>query len=78
LRGKLVEREIVVSGIDGVETNCYDCEADAPESACPLEPHTIVRTFGTVGIGEYFVVVGDADGDVGTVRRIVESFEFVD
>jgi hypothetical protein len=79
LRGKLVESEVVVSGIAGIETTCYACEPDAPQEACPADPYTILRIFGTVGRPDYYVVLGDVvDGDVETVRRIVESFRFID
>jgi hypothetical protein len=78
LRGRLVEREIEVSGVAGVETHCLDCEEDAPLETCPADPHTVVRVFGTVGVREYYVVLGEPDDDLESVRRIVESFQFID
>ena len=78
LRGRREEREIEVSGVAGVETNCLDCEEDAPLETCPPDPHTIVRTFGRVGVRDYYVVKGEPDEDLETVRRIVESFRFID
>lgn len=76
LRGRLVDRPITVSGVDGIETNCYACEADAPPETCPAEAHTIVRIFGILGEIESFGVLGCPSLGDESVRRIVESFRF--
>jgi hypothetical protein len=78
LRGRQEDRDIEVSGVAGVETNCYGCEADAPVETCPADPFTIVRVFGIVGEPDYYVVLGDPEDDLETVRRIVGSFRFTD
>jgi hypothetical protein len=78
LRGRQVAREVEVSGVSGIETNCFACEADAPEDSCPSDPHTIVRVFGVIGDPGDYVVKGETEGEAETVRRIVESFRFID
>ena len=78
LRGRLVDREIEVSGVKGMETRCYDCEADAPVETCPADPHTIAWIFGSVGEPDNYVVLGEAENRLDIVSTILESFRFID
>ena len=73
--GRIESRPITVSGVRGEEHSCYP-----PDDLClpapGCEPTTIVRFFqgrdGTV-----YRVLGQTDGDVDMVRRVVQSFRFI-
>jgi hypothetical protein len=75
-------RPITVFGVPGEESRCYvlDSVPCSPEPACRTQPTEIARVFRDVKGRSNYVIVGNTSTveDVNDVRRIVESFRFVD
>ena len=73
-------REISVSGMRGQEYICLigegsDCQ---PRPACEREPQNIVRYFAGARGKQNYTVWSKLLGELATVRKIIESFRFLE
>ncbi len=69
--GKQEVVDILVSGTPGKEYVCYAADGD-------FQPDSVVRHFEEVRSQRNYVVFSEPQGEVATVRKIIESFQFLD
>jgi hypothetical protein len=77
--GRIEIREIVVSGVPGIEQECFRTDpACEPKPNCLTQPYGLARFFpDALGVQNY-LVLGDPTSDPLLVRRIIESFRFLE
>ena len=77
--GRIETRPIVVDSVQGIEQDCYRTELDCkPQPNCLSHPYGIARLFEGTNGRQNYLVLGDPTSDPLLVRRIIESFGFLD
>jgi hypothetical protein len=77
--GRIETQEIVVDSVPGIEQECFHTDAACqPQPNCLTQPYGLARFFpGALGRQNY-LVLGDPTADPLLVRRIIESFRFLE
>lgn len=77
--GRIETKEIVVSAVPGIEQECYRVDPGClPQPNCQSQPYGIARFFPGARGKQNYLVLGDPTSDPLLVRRIIESFRFLD
>jgi hypothetical protein len=72
-------KEIAVGGVPGIEYDCYHVGPECrPQPNCQAQPYGIVRFFEGAQGKQNYIVIGDPTSDPLLVRRIIETFRFVE